>query len=63
MSYPNFRRFLEENAEATLGLSEEELAGLRRALEAKGFLKTASDLKRWAKESPRLKEVLERLRG
>ncbi|WP_234553986.1 hypothetical protein [Thermus caliditerrae] len=63
MSYPNFRRFLEESAEATLGLSEEELAGLRRALEAKGFLRNRGDLKSWAKESPRLKEVLERLRG
>lgn len=63
VSYQNFRGFLEVNAEAILGLSEEELAGLRQALEAKGFLKTASDLKRWAKESPRLKEVLEKLRG
>ena len=63
MSYLNFRKFLEENAEAILGLSKEELAGLRQALEAKGFLKNRGDLKSWAKESPRLKEVLERLRG
>ncbi len=61
LPYKEAPRFLTSQAEAILSLSAEEAQALRQALEARGFLKTPGELKRWTKEHPGLERVLAKL--
>lgn len=59
--YRDLPAFLEREAQAILGLSPQELQGLKEAMEERKFLQNAADLKAWAKRSETLRQVLQKL--
>ncbi|MEN2981677.1 MAG: type III-B CRISPR module RAMP protein Cmr6 [Thermus sp.] len=59
--YRDLPAFLEREAQTILGLSPQELQGLKEAMEERKFLQNAADLKAWAKRSETVRQVLQKL--